>query len=511
MISDSSTRGPFWAGLEGGIARRWSLLPFGAILTLIWVLLRRLHHAGLSRFPGPPLAAVSGLYKTYIEVLRQGCFVHKLEELHARYGDVVRTGPNELHFSSPAAYMDIYNMNNRWDKDPALYEAFGESDSSFGRLSYRDAKERKNVLQSLFSKKAAVQAHHLVESKVVELCKAFEKSQGGPVDLLAAFRCLSIETIAYIFCGQSLGAIESPTFDAPIIQSMDEGVSYIMLMKHFPILQLLMNHFPPWMSKLLSPKANGMVDFRNFLEKQVRSLVADRRELQKLPHTSTIYHLLLGPEVANPPSQLSILEETQTQVFAGESSGLTLMHGSFHIIQTPRVYRKLREELMAAWPDLEQPPSLATLEQLPYLNATVKESLRMGGGATSPLLRIVPQTGAKIDGKFVPPGTVVGSSSHFVHRNGDVFDRPHEYIPERWLDERRADMEQYLVAFGRGPRRCIGENFAWVILLTAMAHFYRKFDVELDPSSPAKLEWKDRFVPMYSSPHLTVRLQKVSQ
>lgn len=95
--------------------------------------------------------------------------------------------------------------------------------------------------------------------------------------------------------------------------------------------------------------------------------MADRRELQKLPHTSTIYHLLLGPEVANPPSQLSILEETQTQVFAGESSGLTLMHGSFHIIQTPRVYRKLREELMAAWPDLEQPPSLATLEQLPYL------------------------------------------------------------------------------------------------------------------------------------------------
>jgi hypothetical protein len=57
-------------------------------------------------------------------------------------------------------------MKNRWDKDPKLYEAFGESDSSFGRLSYRAAKERKNVLQSLFSKKAAVQAHELIEAKV---------------------------------------------------------------------------------------------------------------------------------------------------------------------------------------------------------------------------------------------------------------------------------------------------------------------------------------------------------
>jgi hypothetical protein len=57
-------------------------------------------------------------------------------------------------------------MKNRWDKDPKLYEAFGESDSSFGRLSYRAAKERKNVLQSLFSKKAAVQTHELIEAKV---------------------------------------------------------------------------------------------------------------------------------------------------------------------------------------------------------------------------------------------------------------------------------------------------------------------------------------------------------
>ncbi|KAJ5882937.1 uncharacterized protein N7473_009823 [Penicillium subrubescens] len=509
MVASIRSESPIWQNQVDAARWTWVLPLLATSLSLLWILVQRYYRAGLSKFPGPALAAVSGFYKTYVEVFQQGCFVHKLEELHAKYGDVVRTGPNELHFRNPSAYADIYNMKNRWDKDPKLYEAFGESDSSFGRLSYRAAKERKNVLQSLFSKKAAVQTHELIEAKVVELCNAFEKSSGAPVDLLGAFRCLSIETIAYIFCGQSVGTLQSLDFDPPLLQAMDESVNYIMLMKHFPILQTLMQRCPPWLAKILSPKASGMVDFREFLDQQVSTLMADRKKLDNLPHSSTIYHLLLGPEVSAPPSHLSILEETQTQVFAGESSGLTLMHGSFHIVQTPRVYQKLKEELIATWPNLDQPPSLATLERLPYLNAVVKESLRMGGGATSPLLRVVPETGAIIDGVLIAPGTVVGSSSHFVHRNGDIFHDPDEYIPERWMDGRGDELEQHLVAFGRGPRRCIGENFAWVILLTCIAHFYRKFNVELDPSSPTKLDWKDRFVPVYSTPHLTVRVSKV--
>lgn len=98
--------------------------------------------------------------------------------------------------------------------------------------------------------------------------------------------------------------------------------------------------------------------------------MADPKGLDRLPHSSTIYHQLLGPNSTHAigsPSAHSVLEETQTQVFAGESSGLTLMHGTFYILRTPHVYRRLKEELFAAWPHLNQPPSLADLEKLPYL------------------------------------------------------------------------------------------------------------------------------------------------
>ena len=86
-------------------------------------------------------------------------------------GEILRVGPNELHFSNPQAYHDIYNKKNRWDKDATLYHNFNEDQSSFGFLTSREAKERKDVLNRMFSPKAVTQAKGLVIDKVLELEK----------------------------------------------------------------------------------------------------------------------------------------------------------------------------------------------------------------------------------------------------------------------------------------------------------------------------------------------------
>ena len=72
----------------------------------------------------------------------------------------------QLHFSNPEVYHEIYNANNRWDKEEALYHSFGEDRSSFGYLTYAEAKPRKDILSRVFSKKAIRDAEHLVEEKV---------------------------------------------------------------------------------------------------------------------------------------------------------------------------------------------------------------------------------------------------------------------------------------------------------------------------------------------------------
>jgi len=73
---------------------------------------------------------------------------------------------SKLHFSNPQAYHDIYNNKNRWDKEWKLYHSFGEDRSSFGFITYKEAKERKDVLNRMFSSKAVEQSQGLVVEKV---------------------------------------------------------------------------------------------------------------------------------------------------------------------------------------------------------------------------------------------------------------------------------------------------------------------------------------------------------
>lgn len=100
-------------------------------------------------------------------------------------------------------------------------------------------------------------------------------------------------------------------------------------------------------------------------------MTKDPKNLQNLPHSTTIYHQLLRPDAyrsGTVPSAGSLYEESQALLFGGaDTTGATLMHGSFYILTLPTVYAKLKAELLSAWPALDDIPSLSELEKLPYL------------------------------------------------------------------------------------------------------------------------------------------------
>jgi hypothetical protein len=61
-----------------------------------------------------------------------------------------------------------------------------------------------------------------------------------------------------------------------------------------------------------------------------------------------------------------------------------------------------------------------------------------------------------LDGVIDPPQTVVSQSALFVHLSEQIFPRPHEFLPERWLQPGSRALENFLVPFSKGPRRCLG-------------------------------------------------------
>ncbi|KAK0113954.1 hypothetical protein ONS95_014199 [Cadophora gregata] len=493
----------------------WTLLLSWTCLKLGQLVYNVFFHP-LRFFPGPRAAQATTWWKTYIEVVTQESMVDVLIRLHKEFGDIVRVGPNELHFSKPSAYHEIYNASARWDKEKTLYKAFGEDHSSFGLLSYAESKPRKDILQPMFSRRAILDIQGLVRQNFDHLVEAITKNDaaGKSADLLLAFRCFTVDTIIDFCFAKSVNAMDEPDFKAPIVKAMDASLPTFHLFKHFPLFRKTIFSLPPWLAIKASPQTAGLTNLQTILGKQVQDVTTSPASLRDTPHP-TIYNRLLAPEFQNGapiPNSTSLYEEAQTMVFAGGVTvGDTLMTGHFHVLDQPELYDKLRTEVLRVWPNIDDPPPFEAFECLKLLTATIKESLRVSPGATSPLVRIVPSSGAIISGRPIPGGTIVGMASTFVHQSEEIFESPEIFNPYRWLSAESKGLDQHLVAFSRGPRSCLGINLAWCELYIAFATMLIRFDMKLDGTKVEDLKWRDCFTPYYPGRHLHVWCKPVKE
>lgn len=170
----------------------------------------------------------------------------------------------QLHFANPKAYHEIYNNKNRWDKEERLYKSFNEDRSSFGFLTYAEAKIRKDVLNRSFSQAAIEGSEGLCVEKTKALCAAFERKieAGSSVDLHFAFRCMAMDMIMTLCFGKPIQAVDAPDFRAPIVLAMDASSPIFIRFKYSELYKNMIMKCPPNLSKKLSPETAGLVDLQ---------------------------------------------------------------------------------------------------------------------------------------------------------------------------------------------------------------------------------------------------------
>ncbi|KAE9195151.1 hypothetical protein PF002_g23408 [Phytophthora fragariae] len=129
----------------------------------------------------------------------------------------------------------------------------------------------------------------------------------------------------------------------------------------------------------------------------------------------------------------------------------------------PRVLEKIRDEINAKLPELLtgelQAPSMADLQKLPYLEAAMRESLRL---YMSTMHRAPNQSTTLSSGLHVP------------------FDAA-EYRPERWIGEDGHVLKVSpfkFFSFLAGPHQCLGMRFALLEMQTVMAVLLSRFDIK---------------------------------
>jgi cytochrome P450 len=190
-----------------------------------------------------------------------------------------------------------------------------------------------------------------------------------------------------------------------------------------------------------------------------------------------------------------------SMVFAGsETTAISISAIFYYLLKNPSCMQKLLDELderarnghlkdnkhgVVTW---------AESQDLPYLDACVKEAFRMHPAPGLPLERVVPPQGAEIAGVFVKGGTIVGCSAWVLHRRKEIFGEDVEvFRPERWLvgqgreivdddergkeEKRIKEMGSTMLQFGMGARTCIGKNISLLEIYKLVPTVLRRFVV----------------------------------
>ncbi|KAF1781029.1 Cytochrome P450, conserved site [Phytophthora cactorum] len=150
----------------------------------------------------------------------------------------------------------------------------------------------------------------------------------------------------------------------------------------------------------------------------------------------------------------------------------------------PRVLAKLRKQIRDNLPELMtgelQVPTMEDLHKIPYIEAVLKESLRlyMTGVHRTPM-----RSTTLRDGTFVPFGSYVVMSVYAAARVKNVWgEDAAEYNPDRWIDEETGKIKSInpfqFITFGGGPHQCVGMRFALLEMQTVIAVLFSRFDIK---------------------------------
>ena len=89
-------------------------------------------------------------------------------------------------------------------------------------------------------------------------------------------------------------------------------------------------------------------------------------------------------------------------------------------------------------------------------------------------------------GEYVLPArSIVVVSPYVVHHDSRYYPEPDRFKPERWTRELKASLPPFAYfPFGGGPRRCIGESFAWMELVLSVCTIAQRWRLRLVPGHP---------------------------
>ncbi|OJJ60268.1 hypothetical protein ASPSYDRAFT_57695 [Aspergillus sydowii CBS 593.65] len=458
----------------------------------LWFIQSLRSYLRLRQFPGPPVAAWSKLWM--MRSTLHGRMHLDVAEACKQYGHLTRIGPNDLVTDDPQIIRKISAVRSPYTRSD-WYNATAFSHSLNHVFCERNEErhvELRNKLVPGYSGKENLHLEQSIDDQLTSFFKLIRenytssKTDFRPVDFARLCQFLTLDVITAVAFGEPMGFLEHNEDLHGYIANQTAMLPIFEWFSTLPILEKMMRL--PGISQLAMPKPTD-TQGAGLLMGVAKRIVADRYGPDRKTRPD-----MLGSFVNHGLSQEEAEQETVLQIFAGsDTTATTIRTAALFLVTNPLALGKLQSELDHAASQGQLSSPIITYEQalsLPYLQACVKETLRIWPPVIGLMQKVVPPGGDTLDGRFVPGGTQIGYSGWGVHRDTNVFGSDADlYRPDRWIEageEQLLNMNRTMdLVFGSGRYACLGKQVALIEVSKAVAEIFLRYDIVLiDPSRP---------------------------
>ncbi|KAI2625690.1 cytochrome P450 [Hypoxylon sp. NC1633] len=447
----------------------------------------------LRNVPGPFITSFSSWWMVRHSV---GARFHVLlADAANEYGSVVRIGPNEVVCSNPDALRQMSAVRSPFTKGE-FYKTGRLVPGEDTIISVPDNKhkELKAKLTPGYSGRLNGGFEAGIDRQISSLLQLVDKyaNKSTPMDMSQKTQFLGLDVIGDITFGQPFGFLRQDNDICSYISVHDSSMPGFNLVTVLPWLTEWVHRWP---LNLMLPKTGDKTGLAG-LSAMINTIVDKRLTLGAKAGKD-----MLQGFINSGLNRQELMSAGLVNLIAGsDSTAHAIRMTLLCLITSPKAYSRLQTDIDASISTSQTPvpspaPDALALS-LPYLNAVIKEALRIHPPVFSLAFKQVPPGGAKLDGVFLPGGTQVGHSHYGVGRSRKVWGEDAAmFKPERWLASDAAGkirvkkMEEDLdLVFGHGKYRCMGQAIAMMEIRKSVFELLRHFDFAvIDQESPISI------------------------
>ncbi|KAK3906033.1 cytochrome P450 [Staphylotrichum tortipilum] len=463
----------------------WPAVAVQILIATFSICVWRRYLSPLADIPGPFVASFSRWW--HVRRILIGDQNVQLVQLHAKHGHFVRIAHNEISVSHPDGIKQIL-LQPLWKAK--WYELLQLPDYRYkapmSTLDPRKKAERSRNLATGYTLSSLLKSEDAVSRTIEMLLGWLDKhaASGESMHLDKFFTYTAFDVVGEVVFSKQFGFLKEG-------EDIGNSISNSLALNAYAAVG---GFFQPWNMIVANPFVTWLQVMPMGHLFNTTMIAINERERNPDARFDIAAHWF--KMLKQHPERMVLRDihaQATTSVGAGaDTVSCGLQAFVYHMLRHPTAWGRVRAEIDAARREKglcgDRIVAFDDAQQLPYLQACIKEALRVFGPVPMGLPRVAPPGGLTIGDRTFPAGTILSINPWVMHHSTEIWGPDAaKFKPDRWLSESITAVEKYWIPFGAGYNSCPGQNLTKIELSKILATLVRDYDIrQVDKEQ----EWK---------------------